>query len=197
MLVFAATAPRVRRPATTPASPHNARKVTGRRRANDFTSAKTSLGSRSSSHWAISPPFCAACWARSVNGPDSADPDAIPVSSCDRECTLAAIFCCCDPAWSRTSLVTDPSRFFACAFVSATTLAASSLAVAATFLPASTAVSFTAVASPLATSAVLADVFAEVAVWPVDRLSAELPRKSVVSGVRDRSSVGGYSVAEA
>jgi hypothetical protein len=54
--------------------------------------------------------------------------------------------------WLRTSSVTVPHRFLAWVPAVETTLVASSRAVEAMFLPAPTAVSFTAPASPMATS---------------------------------------------
>ena len=140
-----------------PAAAASPKKANGRRRAKRLTSSKTSVASLFSSQCAISPPLREACWARSVSGPDSLEPDAMAPSSLANPCSVPASRSFCVLPWLLSSSRAWLSKDLAWVLVSATTFAASSLAVPATWRPASVAVSFTSAACSLATSFLLPD----------------------------------------
>src|SRR4029453_7108843 len=153
-LVFAATAPRVNRPATTPAAAAKARKVPGRRRANRLTSSNRSAGSWLSSQCENSATRRDASWARSVIGPDSSDCAAIEPNSDAQPLSFDARFDCWFLAWPRSSDRVWSTRFLVWYFASSATWVASPLATSFTPEAASAAVSLTLAASLLAVSTV-------------------------------------------
>ena len=143
---------RLRRPARTPAPAASRRKVPGRCRAKDFTSVRSEPGSRPSSQDATAEDRSAAWRTRSVATPGWSEAAAMECNSPATDRRPSATFCCWVPACSVRSDFAWCSRSRALVLTSAATLAASALAVPATFWAASAACRVTSAASSLAAS---------------------------------------------
>src|SRR4051794_1185090 len=132
----ASTAPRVSRPATTPAATAPRRKAPGRRRATPRSSSTSSPGLRVSSQPAASCTRAAACWARSVAIPLCPPaPLAIACSSAARSRRLAVALSFCTRLCSSTCCPACAVRSLTCRRPSASTCLPSSAAVPTTCLP--------------------------------------------------------------